>query len=265
MPNATLIAFPKPPIAEFAPPDEDQQSVTSPEDLVANLVEDSEVRSQVGRDYSHYFASSPELVRHWLSILAQHGHDETSTRLRRIVSEYIFLKTEDPKIARAYHAHNGKLYNIFIDDLTFHILQEVARQDPKNAIHLDFSPRSHMGKQVRYILKSEKILWPEGIDNALFIQTRIRLLDIKYRKTSEVLVRDHDPNDSFFVPTPTNKYWTVGSLRGKSATKGPIILDVNRSIIDGHHRLIDASWNEQNSIDAYLRIKPPVVKKSRHR
>jgi len=129
MPPATLITFPvtspAPTIAGFDASTEGQKTARSPEDLVRNLVEDSEIRSRVGREYTTYFTNNPNLVRHWLSILAEHGPGDTEKRLRRVVSEFIYQKTEDEKTARAYHADCAKLFNVFIDDLTFHLLKEI--------------------------------------------------------------------------------------------------------------------------------------------
>ena len=133
----------------------------------------------------------------------------------------------------------------------------LAQQKNTDPFRLNLGADTSVGKQVRYIIKEERLKWSEGIDNATFKKTRIRLLDIAYRKNNEILVRQHDPRDSFFSRTPNGKYWTVASLRGKSKTDGPIILDFNHTIIDGHHRLIDAAWNEEDFIDAYVRVRPP--------
>ena len=93
MPTATVIAFPTTNVADLS--------------------------------VSNYFTAKSSLVKHWLSILNEFGREETERRLRRIVSDFIFHKTKDEKIARAYHANNGTLFNVFIDDLTCHVLQEI--------------------------------------------------------------------------------------------------------------------------------------------
>lgn len=122
------------------------------------------------------------------------------------------------------------------------------------AVKLDFNPATELGRQVRLVLKQDGLRWPEGLENVAFVKTTVSLLDVTYGK-NEILVRSKNPHDSFFSKTPNGKYWTVSSLCGKSQTKGPIILDFNMKIIDGHHRLIDAAWAEQDTIEAYVRIK----------
>lgn len=127
--RATVIAFPTTAslseIAGFGASNEGEQSATSPEALVKTLVEDSEIRSHITSQYTQYFTSKQSLRKHWLSILTEHGHEETERRLRRIVSEFIYQQTEDETVARAYHAHCGKLFNIFIDSLTSHLLKAI--------------------------------------------------------------------------------------------------------------------------------------------
>jgi hypothetical protein len=238
-------------IAEIAP------STESPKPATTDLLDDAAIRNAVAREYIDYFITHKSLLEHWLSILNDKGFDNTLSHLRRVVDDFILRKTEDAEVAKAYRADNGQLFNFFIDDLAFCVLKEIQKQDPAtNAIKLDLSPSSHVGEQLRYILKSERIRWPEGVDDALFLKTRVRILDIRYGKNRETLVHAADPNDSFFTQTPNGKYWTVASLRDQSKTSGPIILDFNNSIMDGHHRLIDAAWAEADSIDAYVRIKP---------
>lgn len=122
MQSASVIPFPKTSVADSAKTDHAETSVL---ELVANLVEDYEIRNQIRREYVTYFTSTPSLVRHWLSILDEHGQEETNRRLRRIVSQFIMLKTEDERTAQAYHANCGKLFNAFIDDLTSHLLQAI--------------------------------------------------------------------------------------------------------------------------------------------
>lgn len=261
MPTAAIIAFPnRTDVAGFESSVEARKAASSPLKLVADLVEDLDIRNNLTKAYSDHFIANHRLVKHWLSILTEKGRAETQQQLRQIVSDYLLLQTKDRRTARAYHAYNANLFNAFIDGLTSHLLQEIETQDPKNAVALDLSANNHIGTQVRYLLKTERIRWPEGIENARFIRTRVGLLDIKYRKNSEILVRHRDPDDSFFAASPNHKYWTVASLRGKSQTDGPIILNANRTIIDGHHRVIDAAWNEQDVIDAYIRIKPSARK-----
>ena len=130
MSTATLIAFPQTAVAGFAASSEIQAPAISPEELVSNLVEDLEIRARIRREYTEYFTNKRSLIRHWLSILDEHGREETKTKLRRIVSEFILLKTDDETTARAYHANCGKLYNIFIDDLTLHVLQAIEAKRP---------------------------------------------------------------------------------------------------------------------------------------
>ncbi len=127
--TATIIAFPTltsiSEIAEFAASTEGKESATSPEALVKTLVEDSEIRNRITSEYTQYFTSKRSLLKHWRSILTEHGQEETERRLRRIVSEFIYQQTEDETVARAYHAHCAMLFNTFIDGLTSHLLKAI--------------------------------------------------------------------------------------------------------------------------------------------